>query len=73
VLFRSALFAEVIKALRGNGSGNVCVVGGGSIRDEDKPGLERIGVTGNFGPGTPMQVAIDHIVQRVRKERWLEA
>lgn len=69
----AALFAEVVKALQENGAGNVCVIGGGNIREEDKPRLEAMGVTGNFGPGTPIQAAIDHMVERVRKERWHEA
>jgi methylmalonyl-CoA mutase C-terminal domain/subunit len=46
------------------------LVGGGIIPDEDKPLLERQGITGNFGPGTSLKTIIDHIVERVKEQRW---
>ena len=47
------------------------IVGGGVIPDEDKKILERSGVTGNFGPGTSLDLIIDHITNGVSKLRKL--
>jgi methylmalonyl-CoA mutase C-terminal domain/subunit len=45
------------------------LVGGGIIPEEDKPKLEKLGITGNFGPGTSLKTIVDHITERVKKER----
>ncbi|MCS7118086.1 MAG: cobalamin B12-binding domain-containing protein [Thaumarchaeota archaeon] len=63
-------FIRVARLLRERGAGDKVIVGGGIIPPDDKPVLEREGISGNFGPGTPIEVIIDHIVERVRKERW---
>ena len=63
------LFPRVVKALKEKGIKDVLVVGGGVITEDDKPDLERAGVTGNFGPGTPLSTIIDHITSRVSKLR----
>ncbi|MDJ0275148.1 MAG: cobalamin B12-binding domain-containing protein [Nitrososphaerota archaeon] len=65
-------FIKVARLLRERGAKDVVIVGGGIIPPEDKPILEKEGITGNFGPGTPLNVIIQHIVERVRKERWKE-
>jgi len=63
-------FPKVAKALKAKHAGDILLIGGGIIPDEDKPKLERLGITGNFGPGTSLKVIVDHIVTRVQKERW---
>lgn len=63
-------FPKVAKALKELHAGDILLVGGGIIPEEDKPKLQRLGISGNFGPGTSLQTIIDHIVGRVRKERW---
>ena len=63
-------FPKVAKALRHRNAGDILLVGGGIIPEEDKPRLEKIGITGNFGPGTSLRAIVDHIEERVRKERW---
>jgi len=63
-------FPAVARLLREKGAGDIILVGGGIIPEEDKPKLEKEGITGNFGPGTPLKTIIDHIVQRVERERW---
>jgi methylmalonyl-CoA mutase C-terminal domain/subunit len=62
-------FPRVANLLRKKGAGDIVLVGGGIIPEEDKPTLEKEGITGNFGPGTPLSQIIDHIVARVKKER----
>lgn len=63
-------FPKVAKALKEKKASDIVLVGGGIIPEEDKPKLEKMGISGNFGPGTPLKVIVDHIVSRVRKERW---
>jgi len=63
-------FPKVAQALRRKHAGDILLVGGGIIPDEDKPKLEKLGVTGNFGPGTSLKTIVDHVTTRVQKERW---
>jgi methylmalonyl-CoA mutase C-terminal domain/subunit len=63
-------FPKVAKALREKHASDIILVGGGIIPEEDKPRLEKLGITGNFGPGTSLKTIVDHIVGRVRAERW---
>jgi methylmalonyl-CoA mutase C-terminal domain/subunit len=64
-------FRNVMEILKKRGVNDIAVVGGGIIPDEDKPALEKMGITGNFGPGTPLNVIIDHIRARAREIRKL--
>jgi len=62
------LIAEnVLQALKSLGGGTIPVVAGGLIPKHDIPILEKMGVTGNFGPGTPLEVIINHIITRVER------
>ena len=51
-------FPKVIEFLKKKGGLDIAVVGGGIIPDEDKPKLERMGIIGNFGPGTSLNAVI---------------
>jgi methylmalonyl-CoA mutase C-terminal domain/subunit len=63
-------FPKVAKALKDKKAGDILLVGGGIIPEEDRTRLEKMGITGNFGPGTSLKTIIDHMEERVRKERW---
>ena len=65
------LFPRVVKELKKKKINDVLVVGGGVIPEEDKKALEKSGVTGNFGPGTSLDVIIDHVTKGVSKLRKL--
>jgi len=65
----NTLFPRVIKCLKQKEINDVLVVGGGVIPDEDKKGLEKAGINGVFGPGTPLPTVIDHIEKQVTKLR----
>ena len=65
------LFPRVAQQLKKRKIKDVLIVGGGVIPDEDKKILERSGVTGNFGPGTSLDLIIDHITNGVSKLRKL--
>ena len=63
------LFPRVVKALKKKGIKDVLVVGGGVIPDEDKNALIKAGISGVFGPGTPLPSIIEHITSGVSKLR----
>ncbi|MGI0027171.1 MAG: cobalamin B12-binding domain-containing protein [Nitrosopumilaceae archaeon] len=63
------LFPRVVKALKEKGIKDVLVIGGGVIPEDDKPDLEKAGVLGNFGPGTPLSTVTDYINVGVAKLR----
>jgi len=63
----TTLFPKVARMLREKGVTNIVLVGGGIIPEQDKPILEKEGITGNFGPGTPLETIIKHIIEHVSK------
>lgn len=65
-------FPKVKRLLEKMGGKDMIVVGGGIIPEEDKPKLLKKGITGLYGPGSSLEEIVDHIKERVRKERWGE-
>jgi methylmalonyl-CoA mutase C-terminal domain/subunit len=63
-------FPKVARALRNRSARDILLVGGGIIPEDDRSRLEKMGITGNFGPGTSLKTITEHIEERVRKERW---
>jgi methylmalonyl-CoA mutase C-terminal domain/subunit len=63
------LFPKVANLLKEQGIEDILIIGGGVIPAKDKMILEKEGVTGNFGPGTPLQVIINHINSNIKKKR----
>jgi methylmalonyl-CoA mutase, C-terminal domain len=61
-------FPKVAKLIREKGGDDILLVGGGIIPDVDKPRLEKLGITGNYGPGTSLKTIIEH-VERIVRER----
>ncbi len=49
------LFTEVVKQLSEKGAGNITVIGGGIIPEEDIPKLKEAGIREIFLPGTPLE------------------
>jgi methylmalonyl-CoA mutase C-terminal domain/subunit len=60
-------FPKVVRYLRQKGGKDILVLGGGIIPNSDKPKLERMGIKGNFGPGTSLKTIIDYIFDSLRK------
>jgi methylmalonyl-CoA mutase C-terminal domain/subunit len=60
-----ALFPRVMELMRQNDMGDVLVVTGGIIPDEDVPALNEMGIRGIFGPGTPTDEIVDFIRENV--------
>ncbi len=63
-------FPRVVELLKERGASDICVMAGGRIIEEDRPKLKELGITGFFGQSTPTPVMVDHIVKRVKRERW---
>lgn len=55
------LFPEVVELLRSRGAGDVVVIGGGVIPEEDVSQLKEAGIAEVFGPGTPTTDIIAYI------------
>jgi methylmalonyl-CoA mutase, C-terminal domain len=62
-------FPKVVNFLKEKGGGDILVIGGGIIPDSDKPKLERMGIRGNFGPGTSLKTIVDYIKKTVAENR----
>src|SRR2546429_2009250 len=60
-------FPKVAKLVREKGGDDILLVGGGIIPDDDKPRLEKLGITGNYGPGTALKTIIEHVKKVVRE------
>ncbi len=63
------VFKKVADLMRSRGIDDIAIVGGGTIPEPDRPKLEKIGVSGNFGPGTPLSVIIEHVTERAAQAR----
>ncbi|MGH2562632.1 MAG: cobalamin B12-binding domain-containing protein [Thermomicrobiales bacterium] len=56
-----SLFPRIIDALRDRGLGDVLVIAGGTIPDEDVEPVAKLGVAAVFGPGTSLKDVIAFI------------
>ena len=63
------VFKKVMDLMKKRSIDDISVVGGGTIPTADRTKLEKIGVTGNYGPGTPLKTIIDHITERAVEAR----
>jgi methylmalonyl-CoA mutase C-terminal domain/subunit len=52
---------EVLKELKKLDAADIPIIAGGLLTPDDVKSLEKMGVTGNYGPGTPIDVIIEHI------------
>ena len=59
------LFSQVVKELLKRGMGDVLVIGGGNIPEEDIPFLLEQGVSAIFGPGTSVKEIANYIHRKV--------
>ena len=63
------LFPRVVELLRGKGGGDILVIGGGIIPDEDIPFLKEEGIKTILGPGTSIKMIADFIRLNVKHSR----
>jgi methylmalonyl-CoA mutase C-terminal domain/subunit len=62
------LFPKVSKLFKEKKIEDILLVGWGVIPESEKKLLEKEGITGNFGPGTPLRDIIDHIQKNIKKK-----
>jgi len=63
----NAIFPRVMELLREEGAGDILVVAGGIIPQDDIPQLKEAGISEIFGPGTQLQEIVDYIKANVKK------
>jgi len=63
------LFPEVIRLLKEKGMGDVTVIGGGIIPQEDMPDLKKQGVKEFFTPGTDTRDVVKWIEKNVQPRK----
>jgi methylmalonyl-CoA mutase C-terminal domain/subunit len=61
------LFSQTIDSLRKRSSKEVIFIGGGIIPKKDIPALKKAGITGTFGPGTPIKEIVGFIGTELEK------
>jgi len=62
------LFARVLDLLRERGAGDILIIGGGIIPEEDAARLKEMGVAAIFGPGTPTTEPIRFLEEHFAKK-----
>jgi len=62
------LFSEVVRQLNTSGAGDITVIGGGIIPEEDIPRLKEAGIKHVFLPGTPIAEIVDWTLKNVRPD-----
>lgn len=58
--------AAVLEALERLEAADIHILAGGLISPEDAEALEGMGVSGNYGPGTPLDLIVDHVRRLVK-------
>lgn len=53
--------AAVLEALKRLDAADIHILAGGLVSPEDAEVLEGMGVSGNYGPGTPLDLIVDHV------------
>jgi len=61
------LFVDVAMMLKEKQMGDVLIVGGGIIPEEDVPRLKKSGIAEVFGPGTPVKEIVSFIKKNVKQ------
>jgi methylmalonyl-CoA mutase C-terminal domain/subunit len=61
------LVSETVKELKDRGKGDVLVLLGGIIYEEDFPALKQMGVAGIYIPGTPLTDIVKSVRQLISK------
>jgi len=59
--------ASVLDALKARHVADIQVMAGGLISPADVRALEAMGISGNYGPGTPLGLIVEHVKELARK------
>ena len=63
------LFSEVVRQLKEKGAGDITVIGGGIIPEEDIPALKEAGIREIFLPGAPLEGILAWTKENVKPVR----
>lgn len=63
------LFREVVRQLREKGAGDITIIGGGIIPEDDIPKLKEAGIREIFLPGTPLEKILEWTKENVKYVR----
>lgn len=61
------LFPLVVNRLKEKGIQDMMLLAGGIIPEDDVPALEKMGIKGVFGPGTPTSEIVNFITKNISK------
>jgi methylmalonyl-CoA mutase, C-terminal domain len=61
-----AIVPRIFELMKANGMDDVKVIIGGIIPDDDLPALEKMGISGVFGPGASTDTIVEHVRKVVR-------
>lgn len=61
------LFPLVVNRLKEKGIQDMMLLAGGIIPEDDVPALEKMGIKGVFGPGTPTREIVNFITKNISK------
>ena len=59
------LFPPIVEGLKKKGMGEIPIVVGGIIPDDDIPVLQQMGIKAVFGPGTPTDKIVDFVTKDI--------
>jgi methylmalonyl-CoA mutase C-terminal domain/subunit len=63
------LFPRVVELLKAQGAGDITVIGGGIIPDEDFQNLYDAGIRAIFTPGAKLEVIVDWVRTNIKPRR----
>ena len=59
--------AAVLEELKKRDATDIHIITGGLISPEDARVLNQMGISGNYGPGTPLDLIVEHVNKLARK------
>jgi methylmalonyl-CoA mutase, C-terminal domain len=62
----NAIVPRITGLLREQDAGDILIVVGGTIPDQDVEGLRKSGVSAIFGPGTPLETTVEFIRKNIK-------
>jgi methylmalonyl-CoA mutase C-terminal domain/subunit len=60
---------SVLDALKDRHAADIQVMAGGLLSPEDVRALKAMGISGNYGPGTPVDLIVEHVEELAHRKR----
>ena len=65
----ATLFPRVVELLKERGAGDIAVIGGGIIPDQDFANLTKAGIKAIFTPGAKLETIVEWIRENIKSRR----